>query len=151
MHASALLADLQTSLAGPGEVTPVEAWKALCEDARSVLVDVRTLPEWQFTGQPDMSAARGRLLSISWKIYPHMGLNPQFEAALRAEGVIPETRLFFLCRSGGRSHDAAEAMQRAGFAHCFNVLGGFEGESDDLRHRGTRTGWKASALPWRQS
>ena len=36
----------------------------------------------------------------------------------------------FICRSGARSHAAAEAATRAGWRETYNVLEGFEGDKD---------------------
>jgi hypothetical protein len=41
-------------------------------------------------------------------------------------------------------------MTAIGFAHCFNIAGGFEGDIDGNGHRGVG-GWKSAGLPWRQS
>ncbi len=137
-------------LAYSGEVTPDEAFYFL-QSNDGVLVDVRTLPEWQFTGLPDLSTARGRLLTISWKTYPQFMLNPVFADTIAAEDSIQkDTPLFFLCRSGGRSLDAAIAMTQLGYRYCFNIIGGFEGEPDAEGHRGTSQGWKTTKLPWKQ-
>ena len=71
-------------------------------------------------------------------------------AALAASGTGKDDALYFICRSGGRSRMAAEAMAEAGFRRCSNVAEGFEGPLDDSRHRGQVAGWKASGLPWMQ-
>jgi hypothetical protein len=42
-------------------------------------------------------------------------------------------------------------MTEAGFSRAYNVAGGFEGDLDSERHRGSKSGWKATGLPWRQS
>jgi rhodanese-related sulfurtransferase len=137
-------------LAYAGEVTPEEAYYFL-QSHEGLLVDVRTLPEWQFTGLPDISTALGRLVTASWKVYPSFTLNPVFADTLAADETIrKDTPLFFLCRSGGRSLDAAIAMTALGYEHCFNIIGGFEGEPDASGHRGGAQGWKASKLPWKQ-
>lgn len=133
-----------------GEVTPQEAWAFLQQHKEAFLVDVRTQPEWQFTGLPEMASTQARLLTLSWKTYPGFSVNPQFVDQLKAEGATPATPLFFLCRSGGRSLDAAITAAQAGFAYAFNITDGFEGEPDAARHRGTQGGWKACGLPWVQ-
>ena len=38
--------------------------------------------------------------------------------------------MLFLCRSGGRSHNAAMIATQAGYAESYNVLEGFEGDKD---------------------
>jgi rhodanese-related sulfurtransferase len=59
--------------------------------------------------------------------------------------------VLFICRSGGRSHNAAMLALQAGFSECYNVLEGFEGDRDAEGHRSTKGGWRAAGLPWTQS
>ena len=54
------------------------------------------------------------------------------------------------CRSGGRSHNAAMIAMQSGYADCYNVLEGFEGDRDAQGHRNTVGGWRAAGLPWVQ-
>jgi rhodanese-related sulfurtransferase len=136
-----------------GDLEPKEAWRLLSEDSSAQLVDVRTAAEWMFVGIPDLSVLGRDLWRIEWQNFPSMGLHPSFaveSAVERMEGDC-STPLLFLCRTGGRSQAAAMAMTQAGFLRAYNVAHGFEGELDETRHRGNRTGWKASGLPWRQS
>ena len=132
------------------KVAPSEAWKALQEDADATLVDVRTEPEWAFVGLPDLSDAGKQALLLPWQMYPAMQVNGGFVDQLKQAGVTPATKLYFLCRTGGRSMAAAQAAQQAGFPHAFNVADGFEGPPDENGHRGGVAGWKADGLPWRQ-
>lgn len=134
-----------------GDVTPEEAWQLLEQDPKAVLVDVRTREEWMFVGVPDLSALGKQAVFVSWQVFPQMGVNPDFADDLKDAGVAPDQTVLFLCRSGGRSRAAAIAMTQAGFATCFNVLDGFEGDPDGNRHRSTVGGWKFSGLPWVQS
>ena len=122
----------------------------LGREGEAVLVDVRTRPEWQFVGVPDLDRLGKRPLFISWQNYPGMERNDAFVAQVTGAGVGPDAPLLFLCRSGGRSRAAAAAMTAAGFRRCYNVAGGFEGGLDAARHRGTGEGWKAAGLPWIQ-
>lgn len=132
-----------------GNVTPQQAYECLV-NGEGVIVDVRTLPEWQFTGVPDLRAQGIQTHLISVKTYPHFQTNPDFVSQVAA--VIPDkaTPIFFICRSGGRSADAAAMMTQAGYATCFNISGGFEGEPDASGKRGIKEGWKACSLPWSQ-
>ena len=57
----------------------------------------------------------------------------------------------FLCRSGARSHGAAEAAMRAGWKETYNVLEGFEGDKDATEHRNAVNGWRKAGLPWTQT
>lgn len=131
-------------------VTPAEAWRALQDDPRAEIVDVRTEAEWAYVGLPDPRAAGKQPALICWQMFPSMQVNPDFVTELRSAGFTPEHRLFFLCRSGVRSLHAAQAAIAAGFPHSFNIADGFEGPPDDDGHRGRISGWKADDLPWRQ-
>ena len=132
-----------------GDITAREAWGLLNKGAR--LVDVRTHAEWSYVGVPDLRETGQDLLTVEWVRYPDGAPNTAFVEQLRAGVGAPEpdTTLVFLCRSGVRSIAAARAATAAGFAHCYNVLDGFEGGLDDAGHRGG-TGWRADGLPWRQ-
>lgn len=127
----------------------------LRHDAKAQLVDVRTLPEWNFVGLPDIESLGRRVHCIEWQAFPTMQPNPDFVAdasdAIEAAGATHDTPILFICRSGARSRSAAIAMTRAGFTKSFNVAGGFEGDLDGERHRGQSNGWKAAGLPWKQS
>lgn len=134
-----------------GEVEPDVAWEVLSTDENAVLVDVRTLPEWSFVGVPNLRSLSKQPVLVPWRMYPTMEINPSFVAGVLAEAMIDrESCVFFLCRSGGRSLDAAIEMTRHGFTQCYNILGGFEGEVDQNGHRGTINGWKQQNLPWEQ-
>jgi len=136
------------STAYQGDVTPLEAFQYIAETG-GMLVDVRTLPEWQFVGMPDVNGCKGQLIAISWKVYPDMQENPHFVEQLERTGISSDTPLFFLCRGGGRSASAATAMTAAGYSACFNVATGFEGEADAEGHRGRISGWQGLGLPWK--
>ncbi|MBV9785311.1 MAG: rhodanese-like domain-containing protein [Acidisphaera sp.] len=131
-------------------VPPSQVWEALKTDPSAQLVDVRTDPEWNFVGIPDLAEAGKQAVLIPWQSYPAMQLNARFTDQLRDAGFTPEHRIYFLCRSGARSLAAAQAAQAAGFPHAYNVADGFEGPPDARGHRGTSAGWKAEGLPWRQ-
>ncbi|SDZ06575.1 Rhodanese-related sulfurtransferase [Jannaschia faecimaris] len=138
------------------EVGPREAWNILSEDKRSVLVDVRTRPEWTFVGWSDLSAIGKETIHVEWKSWPDLTPNPAFVGALLEEvGELP-SRFLFICRSGARSMQAAQAVAEALTARgesvpCINVAEGFEGDLNNLAHRGGLNGWKAHGLAWCQS
>ncbi len=134
-----------------GEISPLEVWEYLKRDANAALIDVRTPPEWAYAGEPDLTSIGKELIKISWKIFPSYNLNVNFLASVLQTKIKPHAPLFFLCRTGGRSLDAACAVTQGGFSHCYNVTDGFEGPLSPLQQRGTVAGWKADGLPWRQS
>jgi rhodanese-related sulfurtransferase len=134
-----------------GEISPLEAWEYLRRDASAVLVDVRTPPEWAFSGEPDLSGLGKEHLRVPWKFFPSYAVNERFTDALKEAGLKEYAPVFFLCRTGGRSLDAACATTTAGFSHCYNVTDGFEGPLNQWHQRSMLAGWKASGLPWRQT
>jgi rhodanese-related sulfurtransferase len=131
-----------SDLAYAGAVTPAEAHR-LAQLGAAIIIDVRTRPEWEFVGR----VADAPL--IEWRHWGATQPNPDFLVELSAR-VPPEATLLFLCRSGVRSHNAAQAAASAGFAAAFNILEGFEGDLDADGRRGTRGGWRYAGLPWIQ-
>jgi rhodanese-related sulfurtransferase len=131
-------------------IAPSQVWETLLADETAHLVDVRTEPEWNFVGVPELRQAGKKPILIAWQIYPFMQVNGNFVEQLREAGFEESHKLFFLCRSGVRSLAAAKAAVAAGFPHSFNIADGFEGPPDAQGHRGSVAGWKASGLPWRQ-
>ena len=134
-----------------GDVSPEAAWTALKSDGDARLIDVRTTAEWAYVGLPDLGAFGKAPVTVEWKRFPSMAVNPGFAGAVAAAGVEKGAALYFLCRSGVRSRDAARAMSALGYGPCFNVATGFEGDRDAAGHRGTVGGWKTGGLPWRQA
>ena len=132
----------QLGLTYAGALLPAEAHKLM--QAGATLVDVRTKPEIQYVGRVPGS------LAVEWQTYPGNRENPEFIGELAAS-VPKDTPVMFLCRSGARSHAAAEAAARAGWKEAYNVLEGFEGDKDAAHHRSTVGGWRKAGLPWIQS
>lgn len=133
-----------------GDMTVQQAWDLLQSDARTVLVDVRTQPEWMFVGVPSLGGIGKNVIRACWQVFPSMQVNGSFVEEVAQQGVQPEDTILMLCRSGVRSMSSAAAMTAAGYTNCYNVLGGFEGPHDDQRQRGQVDGWKAAGLPWEQ-
>lgn len=126
-----------------GALLPAEAYEIWKSAPGARLVDVRTRAELDWVGRIP-GAVEIELLS-----YPGSRPNPSFMAEL-GQQVDKEALVMFLCRSGGRSHNAALLAMQAGYTECYNVLEGFEGDKDAQGHRSTRGGWKAAGLPWVQ-
>ena len=155
------MAAIQVSILGTppadyaGDVSVEEAWRVLQQDKNSLLIDVRTKPEWAFVGLPDVTGAGKQVICAEWQTYPSMELNGNFlnevQEAAEAGGLSELSNLFVICRSGARSRSASMALTAAGFKATHNIAGGFEGDLDGDRHRGGTSGWKAAGLPWRQS
>lgn len=131
-------------------VPPRLVWEALHSNQHAQLVDVRTDAEWAFVGLPDLSSVGKQVVPIQWQVFPTMARNGAFVEQLKEAGFTPEHHIYFICRSGQRSHAAALAAQEGGFPNAYNVADGFEGALDADGHRGVAAGWKAQGLPWRQ-
>jgi rhodanese-related sulfurtransferase len=133
-----------------GDVLPKEVW-AYVQEAPAYIVDVRTVPEWQFSGVPQMNGTEAQLATISWVRYPDFEANPAFVNEVQQAAPDTSLPIFFLCKTGGRSHQAANALAALGYMHSYNILNGFEGDMNEKRQRGTVNGWKAEGLPWTQA
>ncbi len=127
-----------------GALTPAEAHEVWRNAPGATLVDVRTRAEWDYVGRIP-GAIEIEILS-----YPGNRPNPAFLSELEAK-VDKSAPVLFICRSGGRSHNAAMLAVQAGYHAAYNVLEGFEGDRDPQGHRNTVGGWRAAGLPWTQS
>jgi rhodanese-related sulfurtransferase len=125
-----------------GALLPAEACELLKAGVK--LVDVRTKPELQYVGKIPGS------LAVEWQTWPGGKPNPGFIGELSA-AIGKDEPVMFLCRSGARSHGAAEAAVRAGWKEAYNILEGFEGDKDADGHRNTVNGWRKAGLPWTQT
>jgi rhodanese-related sulfurtransferase len=85
-----------------------------------------------------------------------MSYNPSFVDRLMEEiGDQPVGDLYFICRSGVRSMEAAHVVSShlsslGKKIRCVNVAEGFEGTLNMEKHRGGHSGWKARNLAWYQ-
>lgn len=129
-----------------GAVTPQEAYEILEADTNAVLIDVRTKAELELVGRVPGA------LNVEWAFYPGMVANAHFaddlKAALDQRGVDSDSILIFLCRTGGRSNNAAAVAAALGYTQAYNTLEGFEGEANADKQRTLINGWKHAGLPW---
>jgi rhodanese-related sulfurtransferase len=127
-----------------GDLLAIEAWELLKSDNNSYLVDVRTSSEWKHIGVPKLETLKKKLIMLEWMFLPDMKRNENFKTAL--SDIVPDksSTLLFLCKSGGRSQQAAIEMTALGYKNCYNISDGFEGSLDSKM-----IGWKAT-LPWEQ-
>src|ERR1700704_3259612 len=105
-----------------GDLSPKETWDLLVKERSGQLIDVRSEPEWNFVGVPDLAQEERQAILCEWHRFPSAP-TPNFikevEAALKATNYQKGAPLFFLCRSGARSRAAAIAMTAAGYGPCF--------------------------------
>ena len=131
----------QASLPYAGALTPQEAYEILQKAPEAKLVDVRSLAELELVGRVPSAA------HIEWAFYPGMVANADFAQHLDMQ-VDKEALVIFMCRTGGRSHNAAAVAAKLGFSEAYNMLEGFEGEANTEKQRTLINGWKHAGLPW---
>jgi len=128
-----------------GAVTPQEAFALIQGDPSVKLIDVRTNAERDWVGRVNIPA--GQHGAVQWSLYPGGTPNPEFLAQLAAQAGKNEV-LLFLCRSGVRSRHSAKLATENGYAECYDILEGFEGDKDAEGHRKQVGGWCKAGLPW---
>lgn len=131
-------------------ISSKECFEILSNKVDAYLIDVRTLPEWKFVGVPDLSLINKETFFVSWQIYPEMNENKNFKEQILDLGIQKNSNLYFICRSGQRSLNAAKLLINNGFSSCFNIHDGFEGDLDQHNKRSLINGWKYNNLPWKQ-
>jgi rhodanese-related sulfurtransferase len=124
-----------------GALTPHEAFELLQQNPEVILVDVRTQAELELVGRVPNA------VNIEWATYPGMVKNQDFSKQLAAN-VDKNLTVIFMCRTGGRSHNAAVVAEQLGYDKAYNMLEGFEGEANELKQRTMINGWKHAGLPW---
>lgn len=137
------------------DITPTDAYMLATTDANVVILDVRTIDEWKWVGHPGMNKLgdgvelAGKVINISYEI-DHRGaliVNPSFLCDVKK--AFPDrsaVTLITMCRSGGRSVNAAIALEAKGY-RVMNMVTGFEGGADAAGYR-TKNGWKVDGLPY---
>ena len=133
---------LALNLPYAGALTPTEAYYLSQHAPNSRIVDVRSHAEQDLVGVVESA------VHIEWQTFPGWQPNPYFVVQLKA-AVDSEALVMFMCRSGGRSNNAAAAAQVAGYSEAYNILEGFEGDKNEAGQRGCKNGWKVADLPWK--
>ena len=123
---------------------PKEAYEFMKANPEAVFIDVRSEMEHMFVGHP-----RGSIL-IPWVDGPDWEIDPNFVSKVRKAASVNRP-VVLICRSGRRSADAGEALEKAGIREVYNVEHGFEGDLDDSHHRNSHNGWRFDGLPWAQT
>ena len=65
-----------------GDLSVEDAYAMLVKDQHATLVDVRTQPEWQFVGVPDLAALGKTAIFRQWQVYPAMEVAMDFVPGL---------------------------------------------------------------------
>ncbi len=119
-------------------VSPREA-KALMDEGWTYL-DVRSEPEFQ-EGHPAGALNIPLMHAAPTGLVP----NPDFLRVMEA-AISKDTKLVLGCRSGGRSMQAAQLLEIAGYQHIVDQRAGFGGARDQAG-RVIEPGWAAEKLP----
>lgn len=125
---------------------PKAAAEFLRRNSDALFIDCRSEMEFLFVGHPVGA------LHVAWNDGPDWDVNPHFVGQVkRLAGTNHAKRpILLICRSGNRSQEAGEALERAGFTAVYNVMHGFEGELNDRHQRNSLAGWRHDGLPWEQ-
>ena len=128
------------------QLLPRQAFEFLRQHPQALFIDCRSEMEYMFVGHPVGS------MMVPWYDGAEWELNTHFVGQVKklAGANFQKRPIVLICRSGNRSIEAGEALERAGFNHVFNVVHGFEGDLDESHHRNTRAGWRFEGLPWEQ-
>ena len=138
-------------------VTAQEAYEMWQTDSEQVkIVDVRTPEEYYFVGH----AAMARNIPVGFVRYqwnadkkePVFVAGSDFISSVKSHYSVDD-RLLLICRSGGRSALAVNALAQAGFENVYNIIDGMEGDlvkDPGSAYVGKRmmNGWKNTGLPW---
>ncbi|MCX7961277.1 MAG: rhodanese-like domain-containing protein [Burkholderiales bacterium] len=128
------------------ELDPKEAYEFLQQNPDALFIDVRSEMEYLFVGHPVGA------LHVSWNDGPDWEVNPHFVGQVKKlAGTDHSTRpIVLICRSGNRSREAGEELERHGFTRIYHVRHGFEGDLDSRHRRNSKNGWRFDGLPWEQ-
>lgn len=141
------------------DITPTGAYNLTASSSDVYIVDVRTIAEWTWVGHPGVNKInegaklKGKVVNISVMIDINNELvdNPFFIKSVKKMFHDKENvTLITMCRSGGRSVTAANALEAAGFTNVMNMVTGFEGGKDANGYR-TKNSWKVDGLPYNNS
>jgi rhodanese-related sulfurtransferase len=106
-------------------------------------VDVRSVPE--FVQSHPAGAVNVPLLHRDERT-GQMSPNRDFLQVMQAN-FTPDTKLLVGCQVGGRSAQAAQVLNDAGFTDVSNVVGGFGGGVDQMTGQIRAEGWAPAGLP----
>jgi rhodanese-related sulfurtransferase len=123
------------------EVSPKEAYELMKNDAETIYLDVRSTMEF------DEAHPAGAVNVPIMNFTPGFGMTPNPDFVQTVEEKFPkDAKLVIGCKSGGRSAQACQIMEKMGFTNVANVRGGFVGAVDNFG-RLVEPGWSMLDLP----
>lgn len=125
---------------------PRQASEFLQNNPDALFIDCRSEMEYLFVGHPVGA------LHVAWNDGPDWEVNPHFVGQVKKlAGTDHATRpIVLICRSGNRSQEAGQALEKHGFTRVYNVAHGFEGPLNAKHQRNVVAGWRYEGLPWEQ-
>ena len=123
------------------EVSPQDAYDLMQNDADYTYLDVRSVPEFE-DGHPT-GATNIPIMNFT----PGFGMTPNQDFVQLVDEKFPkDAKLLIGCKSGGRSAQACQIMEKMGYTNVTNVRGGFVGATDQMG-RLVEPGWSMLGLP----
>jgi len=125
---------------------PKATQEFLQKNPDALFIDCRSEMEYLFVGHPIGA------LHVAWNDGPDWEVNPHFVGQVKklAGQHHAKRPIVLICRSGNRSQEAGEELERHGFTRVHNVKGGFEGPLNARHQRNSVAGWRYEGLPWEQ-
>src|SRR5262245_66532071 len=98
------------------EVSPQEAYELLQKDSETTYLDVRSVPE--FDGGHPPGALNIPLMNFT----PGFGMTPNPDFIQQVDAQFPkDAKLLIGCKSGGRSVQACQILEKMGYTNVANV------------------------------
>ena len=125
---------------------PKQASEFLKANPDALFIDCRSEMEYLLVGHPPGA------LHVAWNDGPDWEINPHFVGQVKklAGQNHAKRPIVLICRSGNRSQEAGEELERQGFTRVYNVKSGFEGTLNAQHQRNSVSGWRFEGLPWEQ-
>src|SRR5258706_2276185 len=117
-----------------GHLEPKDAFSFLRENPDAVFIDCRSEMEYMFVGHP-----HGAMM-VPWYDGADWDLNPHFVGQVKkiAGANFDKRPVVLICRSGNRTIEAGEALQRAGVKPAVHRLHRLESELGEDEQRNYR-------------
>ena len=115
-------------------ISAENCYSTIKENKDAYLVDVRTPYEWETFGRVDEDSFDAQYLELTL-INEDGDENTNFLDQFNSYGILKNSEIYFICKSGARSMHAALILESNGYQNLYNVEDGFV------------IGWKPSGLP----
>ena len=121
------------------QISSKEITDYLKKNPKCVLLDVRTIEEWDTIGKPNGEKIGLKTHFLPIQFGDERIFNENFVQEFKNLNISQDHEILTICRSGSRSQVAAELLTRENYI-CSNISDGFEGNQENV-------GWKKCDLP----